>query len=745
MTGERRPAARKSACAALAACSSTGWVGRWLSCWVTCGALLAGCGSEAASPFGSGGGGSASVGSTATGAGGGEILVGSGGAGGEDDPTLGGPCEDDATCDDGADCTGDRCDQDLGRCRFTPDASACQDGVHCNGEEVCTPRVGCEDGSPFDCGDDDACTIDTCVEDTQTCSRQLRDADGDGDPDGHCTGGGDCDDLDPTRSSAATEVCANRLDDDCDGDVDETGCTAPPHDDCEDALEIEPDALLVMTTAGADLDVGTTCAPEGAPFDVIATVTIPAGAARDLDVRGVASQGPFSIAIAEDCGDRSSELACGGPAFGPEGAPRARALARSVPPGEVTVIVTTAVAEAVSLDVRLGPATIAETNETCGTAADLAVGEAIEVDLVDAAEDLGTACARATGELVWRLELEEPAALDIHATSLDGLGNPSVSLRAEACALPEEEVTCRTGDNVHIHRNAVPAGVWYVALSASAPTRTRLVVEASDPAAPLPDEDCEGAPTIEPGSSVSFDMTVHQDDHAPCVVGSVDAAYTLEIARPTDLLLVQRTAPGDPGGIALADAACTADAVVACSPAGNAPVRLRRRGLGAGDHRIVLEGTAGGTQRLDVLGRPALPAISVPFADGCGDVLSIPRDGGYFVGNTAGASADLDAGCDDAGGPSGGAPERLLRLDLDERSRVVLDASGSTYRVLLDVREGPDCPGIEVPLACTVTTSSAGAAFLDLELEAGTYFVQVDGRSEETGAFQLDVHVQPAP
>lgn len=705
-------------------------------------AAQAACTSEATSPFGSGGATSAST--TATG-GGTAGEDGAGGSGGDDDPTLGGPCQDDATCDDGAECTDDRCDLTLGRCRFTPDAAACDDGVYCDGEEICVPRVGCEEGSPHDCGDDDACTIDTCQEDTRTCTRALRDADGDGDPDGHCDGGADCDDLDPTRSSDAPEICANLVDDDCDGDADEGDCLAPPNDDCEDSLTIVPDALVVMGTAGSDLDVAISCAPENALHDVIATVEIPSGPARDLDVRAAADEGVVAVAIADDCGNRAGELACGSPAVGPGGQPRARALARSVSPGEVAIVVTTTQPVGVSLDVRLDPATTAPTNETCGTADDLAPGVAVEVDLVDAALDLGSACPRATGELVWRVELDEASDIDVHATSLDGFGEPSVSIRSEACALPEDELACRTADNAHVHRNAVPEGVFFVALSASAPTRTRLVVDRSEPSDPLPDEDCSGAPGLTLGESVEIDLGTHQDDHAPCVVGGVDAAYDLTLEETTDLLLVQHVAPGDAGSISLGDATCLASGTLACSPGGQNPVRLRRRGLAAGDRTIVLEGTGTGTQRLDVLGRPARPSISVPFSDTCEDALLIPPDGGFFVGNTANAGADLDAGCDDAGGPAGGAGERFLRLELQERSRVVLDSSGSSYRVLLDVREGPDCPGVEVPLACTVSNSSSGPAFLDLEMEAGTYQVQVDGRSQEAGAFQLDVHVLAAP
>src|SRR5262245_12118820 len=74
--------------------------------------------------------------------------TGGGGGGGVDagpdaDPTLGGPCEDHAQCDDGISCTSDACDLELKLCRFTPDAAPCQNGVFCDGEEVCDLKLGC--------------------------------------------------------------------------------------------------------------------------------------------------------------------------------------------------------------------------------------------------------------------------------------------------------------------------------------------------------------------------------------------------------------------------------------------------------------------------------------------------------------------------------------------------------------------------------------------------------------------------
>src|SRR5258706_4007682 len=106
-------------------------------------------------------------------------------------PTLGGPCLDDGQCDDGIDCTLNRCDQAIQRCRFTPDNSKCQDENFCDGLEVCEPGLGCREGEAVACNDNNTCTIDSCIEATKTCKNEPRDADGDGDVDWSC-GGGDC-------------------------------------------------------------------------------------------------------------------------------------------------------------------------------------------------------------------------------------------------------------------------------------------------------------------------------------------------------------------------------------------------------------------------------------------------------------------------------------------------------------------------------------------------------------------------
>src|SRR5882757_916476 len=149
-----------------------------------------------------------------------------------DGPILGQTCLDDGQCDDGIDCTLDSCNHELGRCQFVLDDSRCQNGNFCDGIERCDGDLGCRQGAIVDCSDDQTCTIDTCVEATKTCLHKLRDADGDGVPDGHCQANGDCDDTDPTVYFGHVEVCSNQKDDNCNGKVDEAPCEKPVHDTC---------------------------------------------------------------------------------------------------------------------------------------------------------------------------------------------------------------------------------------------------------------------------------------------------------------------------------------------------------------------------------------------------------------------------------------------------------------------------------------------------------------------------------
>ena len=130
-------------------------------------------------------------------------------------------------CDDGVACTIDACSEAVGRCVFrVPDED--MDG---SGAATCTDGSGHPLGD--DCDDHDAsrfphntelCDAAHVDEDCDATTLGARDDDGDGFVSNLCCDGATCgDDCDDTRAAVhvgATEVC-NRLDDDCDGHVDE--------------------------------------------------------------------------------------------------------------------------------------------------------------------------------------------------------------------------------------------------------------------------------------------------------------------------------------------------------------------------------------------------------------------------------------------------------------------------------------------------------------------------------------------
>ena len=94
----------------------------------------------------------------------------------------------------------------------------CSDGVFCNGYERCVPDGagtndrGCKAGIP-PCGPGL-----TCWEEPRECEEECPDRDRDGVEDAAC-GGGDCDDLDPSRFPGNPEICDSFHDEDCDVDT----------------------------------------------------------------------------------------------------------------------------------------------------------------------------------------------------------------------------------------------------------------------------------------------------------------------------------------------------------------------------------------------------------------------------------------------------------------------------------------------------------------------------------------------
>lgn len=654
------------------------------------------------------------------------------------DPTLGGPCVDDAQCDDGVDCTFDRCDPLLDRCRSVPDDASCQDGVYCNGVEVCSPARGCRPGDVVTCDDKTACTIDRCLEEERSCQHDVRDGDRDGDPDAHCSDTGtDCDDANPYVSGLVAEICGNGIDDDCDQRVDELDCEPPVFDDCAEPLELDASGTTLLSMQAAEPDIGASCSFEGAR-DIFVEVVVADGP-KDVLLSATVGVGNVGLAVFDDCEDASSERACESASQVAGELNEARLLLRNVAEGRHAVALFTDFAPNLELSVAFENPSGEPGGETCGEALSLVPGEPLEVDLYGAESDEQSDCAAGAGDRVYRFSVDEVSDVHVYAASLDGHAVPSLSLRGPSCA---DERSCVSGDPVELFARGVEPGEYWVRVASEPRGRVSVLVEV-DRETPAPSgEKCEAPPVLEVGRVAELDLDDFADDLSlGCLAGARDATQRLTIDQASDVLLLLRLSGYDTGAIGLAPAgACDSREALGCKTGDASPLRLVEHRLLAGDYDVVVESELGSRAELVAFVREASSPIVATTAEDCDTVLDIPLGGGSLQGNSSSAKADFSASCDVGSFSQFGAADHLLRLTLTERRRVFFDMEGTAFPTVLSVRKGPDCPGKEV--ACA-SAFDGPRSTLDLILDAGEYYVQVDGYAGAEGQWFLEVFEGP--
>lgn len=123
-------------------------------------------------------------------------------------------------CDDTVGCTLDSCDEFTDSCINAAYNSICSNGVFCDGAEICDVLLDCQPGTPPSCDDSVACTIDTCNTDTDSCDSVPNNA---ACADAlYCNGIETCDLFDGCKAGTAP---------DCDDDV---ACTL---DSCDESAK----------------------------------------------------------------------------------------------------------------------------------------------------------------------------------------------------------------------------------------------------------------------------------------------------------------------------------------------------------------------------------------------------------------------------------------------------------------------------------------------------------------------------
>ncbi len=133
-------------------------------------------------------------------------------------------------CSDGVACTIDLCDEGTDSCASAPSDGFCNNGDYCDGVETCDPLTGCQPGTPPDCNDGVVCTVDSCNELSDTCSQVL-------DPD-FCDNGDFCDGFETCDPATGCQPGTPPI---CD---DQVACTVDSCDEANDVCASVPQHLL---------------------------------------------------------------------------------------------------------------------------------------------------------------------------------------------------------------------------------------------------------------------------------------------------------------------------------------------------------------------------------------------------------------------------------------------------------------------------------------------------------------------
>jgi hypothetical protein len=131
---------------------------------------------------------------------------------------------------------------------------------------------------------------------------------------------------------------------------------------------------------------------------------------------------------------------------------------------------------------------------------------------------------------------------------------------------------------------------------------------------------------------------------------------------------------------------------------------------------------------------------------GCASAATLPI-GPTVSGSTAGASNKFTPSCGGAASPAG---DRVYKLTLPSRGRVRLTLATPGFTGVLAIRgsclDTGVASGRAVELGCSVASDDTNQTHLEANLDAGTYYVVVDGKPGNLGAvgegpFTLQAHI----
>ncbi|MCA9545205.1 MAG: hypothetical protein KC613_12465, partial [Myxococcales bacterium] len=130
----------------------------------------------------------------------------------------------------------------------------------------------------------------------------------------------------------------------------------------------------------------------------------------------------------------------------------------------------------------------------------------------------------------------------------------------------------------------------------------------------------------------------------------------------------------------------------------------------------------------------ARECFEVPLCENVDRVIVLPGNGGRLNVNTADWPQGQRANC------GGGGPQAVLAITLQRAANLTVETTNNQFDTLIHIRSDCDDQGSEI--ACNDDGGVGVASRISQQLQAGTYFIFIDGFGARAGVTDVVVTVQ---
>ncbi len=442
--------------------------------------------------------------------------------------------------------------------------------------------------------------------------------------------------------------------------------------------------------------------------------------------------------IMSACGDMRSELGCND-----DNPDTTRSqLDVTLDPGEYFLVVDGYGEESGDFDSVTQLSELRPVSAVCGEATTLVPGQPASGTTSGVPNYFQATCAGGarSADRVYTLDVSSRSRMRLRQQS----DHDGALYVRRACDDPTSEIACNDDFRDEHHSlitTVVDPGRYYVYAdgygSSAAGNFTLSVDLTSESGGGAQGDACAAPASLQYGQQIDIDTIEARDDYAGSCGGQAgpDVVYELS-ARARSRVTVNLEEVEFPGAIYLQRTCGDANSEVACEQitaemvAEGQPVSLDTT-VGAGTYYLVIDGA-----RADTFGAGKLTVQVADLAALNAMCRRAPRirPGQPISGSTVGESNDLQATC--AGGAQSN--DMVYRLTLPRRQIVRASLETPDYDGALYILR--NCGDATSEIACNDDEQDNRHSLIETTLDAGTYYVVVDGfRTGNAGPFTLDV------